>query len=771
MVFGAKKKLFGLGLLLIALVGIPATVFIFKQQQDNRSRADKTVILSYEPSSTQSAPVLVPAGTTFSLDVFVDPGPSAVSYVKAELTYDTTQFEAAGGFIPNQDAFSQVIESSNAPGKVVATLSVGSDTSKALKAKTKIGTLTLKTLTSVPSNATGTISFGPDSQALALSANASFNENVIASTVPAYVKFSSPATTCGTTPSDTMLVIDNSGSMNDRAGSSGTKLSNAKTAANTFVDIVAKDSKNYYGFATYASTASLKSQLGNNASTIKSQINAISANGGTCIECGINKANQEINARKRAGIKNIVVLLTDGRANYVEGTNGEVNVTTAETKALNAAINGHNANGTIFYTIGLGKDVNSTFLTKLAETTGGQYFFSPTTDQLNSIYTQISQILAKGSVSGNVFNDTNANGSRDQGEENLPGAVVQLQSAQTNVSITSDSTGNFLVSYLCDGSYTLKQVLQPGWKQTSPPNQGNYTFNITNGNAVTDKNFGNNKGTRCSDSVDNDGNGFIDSKDSTCHTDGNPANSASYDPQKNGEYGTNTCSDSIDNNGNSLIDGADPVCHTDGDPGKPYDPNLPENALPTPTPTPVPGSAKFDLDIILHGIGAGGDNANPTGNSLSNKEPKHPVQSAFVNIYNVNNELFATASGEVTYDPQMGNYKGTVTTSKLVPAGAYTIKVTVDRHLRRLVPGIQNLNGGATIKLQQIQAIAGDITRDNRLDILDYNLIIDCYSDLAPAPACDDPTKKANSDLNDDDIVGFTDYNLFLRELSTQPGE
>src|SRR5205814_1316339 len=40
---------------------------------------------------------------------------------------------------------------------------------------------------------------------------------------------------------------------------------------------------------------------------------------------------------------------------------------------------------------------------------------------------------------------------------------------------------------------------------------------------------------QCSDGVDNDNDTKIDAADPGCHTDGNPANTASYDPQDNDE--------------------------------------------------------------------------------------------------------------------------------------------------------------------------------------------------------------------------------------------
>lgn len=857
----------------MSLLALPITLYFFQNRQETRSHADKTVVLSFSPESSSSAQLQIPAGSTFSLDLYVDPGPSSVSFIKAEMVYDATKFEPAGGFIPNQDVFSQVVEGpTNTPGKIVTTLSIGSDTSKAIKTKTKAGTLVLKALNTVTANDVSTISFGTGSQALAISSNSSFNENVIANTIPASVKFNAPTLTCGTSPSDAMLVIDKSGSMADQAGTSGTKLSNAKIAANNFIDILSKETRNTVGLTTFDNSPYLNSALTSNYSSVKTQVNAINTGSGTCVQCGILTANTEIAAHKRVGIKNVVVLLTDGRANHVQGNSNEVAQATAEQAALTAATNGHNANGTIFYTIGLGNDVNSTFLSKLAESTGGQYYYSPSTDQLNSIYVQISELLAKGSINGSVFNDANGNGVLDQGEQPLPGWILQLTSTGAQPqTITSDSTGTYSFANLCDGTYVLKQVTQSGWKQTLPTNGQNYTVAITNGNAATDKVFGLNKGTRCSDGIDNDGNGFIDAKDSTCHTDGNPGNPNSYDPTINGENGKNTCSDSKDNNGNGLIDGADPICHANGDPNQPWDPGLPEgtidsslacsptavalddsakelsvtlktisgtplvgktitwtssnpaialtpvtvttdangiaktsalvslnnntafngtvsakfagdakssvsscaiqaNYTPVATPTPASSNATLSLDVFLHGIGNSGDNANPLANSLSNKNPLTPQRNASVSLFDVNNNMISSGSGLITYSSASGSFVGTITTTSPVPAGKYQIKINTDYHLTRLVSGIQTLVVGQTNAVPAVQLVAGDANNDNRLDIRDYNMMLDCYSDLSPAADCN-PTKKIQTDSNDDGAVNQFDYNLFLREISTQPGE
>lgn len=79
----------------------------------------------------------------------------------------------------------------------------------------------------------------------------------------------------------------------------------------------------------------------------------------------------------------------------------------------------------------------------------------------------------------------------------------------------------------------------------------------------------------CSDDADNDGDGFTDEQDPNCHTDGNPYNPDSYDPNDDDESGDiPECVDAADNDGDQVADRDDPGCHTDGDATNPdsFDP-------------------------------------------------------------------------------------------------------------------------------------------------------------------------------------------------------
>ena len=571
--------------------------------------------------------------------------------------------------------------------------------------------------------------------------------------------------TCGNVTTDIMLIIDRSSSMGQ-----GNKLVAAKNAAKNFIDVVSsQESTTRVGMVAFSTTSTIPNKLTTNYASVKTSVDALTASGYTCQECGITEANKEIAANGRPGVKKVVVMLTDGEANYVIGGNATVPAATGESKALAAVKSGFTADKTVFFTIGLG-DANSTgdakfysadYMNQVATLTGGKFYF-PAPSELDSVYQEISQLLGKGLLGGFVFNDTNMNGNFDSSEQKLSGWTIQASSSAGVKTATTDSKGEYTIKGLCDGNYKLSQVAKSGWTQTLPANGAPYSVDITNASQYNDKLFGNTDKSRCSDNIDNDNNGFKDSADSSCHTDGNPKNASSYDPKKDGEHeGANTCGDSKDNNGDGRIDGADPICHTDGNPNNPatYDPKRQE----------VPTS--INMTVFLDGIGNRGDNSNPTNSSLSNKNPKHPTIGADIQVFTLSNQLIASGTGTVTYNTTTGNYIGDIPIQNGFPTGQYTMKVKADKHLRRLVDGVQNITAGKKNDISSAALVAGDINNDNKLNILDYNLLLDCYSDLKPAVNCVLSTKKVNSDINDDGAVNQIDYNLFLREIATQPGQ
>jgi len=174
--------------------------------------------------------------------------------------------------------------------------------------------------------------------------------------------------------------------------------------------------------------------------------------------------------------------------------------------------------------------------------------------------------------------------------------------------------------------------------------------------------------------------------------------------------------------------------------------------------------------LLLHGIGDSGDNANPTSNSLSNKNPQHQAHTITVSVYNTTNQLVINKLGTITYNPDDGDYTGVVPMGTTLTTGDYTIKIKADSYLQKRIPAIVHIVPATTMNMPTVSLIAGETTGDNVISILDYNMLLGCYSDLLPPTFCD-ANKQVLTDLNDDGNVNQIDYNLFLREITVQNGD
>jgi RHS repeat-associated protein len=99
------------------------------------------------------------------------------------------------------------------------------------------------------------------------------------------------------------------------------------------------------------------------------------------------------------------------------------------------------------------------------------------------------------SISGQVFNDGNGNGTQDAGEGGLPYWTVYLDANGNGrldpgeAYVLTDANGNFNLTDLTPGTCTVRIVPQPGNVQTTPATA--YTVTIAaDGTQVTGKNFG-----------------------------------------------------------------------------------------------------------------------------------------------------------------------------------------------------------------------------------------------------------------------------------------
>ncbi|HTL30328.1 MAG TPA: SdrD B-like domain-containing protein [Tepidisphaeraceae bacterium] len=105
-----------------------------------------------------------------------------------------------------------------------------------------------------------------------------------------------------------------------------------------------------------------------------------------------------------------------------------------------------------------------------------------------------------GKISGMIFNDLDGDGVKDSNEIGV-GSGWKVYIDLDNDSIldlnevftTTDGNGNWMLSGLAAGTYKVRQVLQSGWKQTTPSN--NYGLNVTlaTNQSVSGKLFGSKK--------------------------------------------------------------------------------------------------------------------------------------------------------------------------------------------------------------------------------------------------------------------------------------
>ena len=161
------------------------------------------------------------------------------------------------------------------------------------------------------------------------------------------------------------------------------KITASKQTANNFLSLMGSGDQS--GLVSFANTATLDKALSNNHPATQSAVNALITVGATNIGDAIKLATTELTSiRKNPTADQIMILLTDGMANKPYGPGyGEypADVTYALSKASEAA-----AAGIKIFTIGLDSEINATMLQQIASLTGGEYYFSPTSNELDDIF-------------------------------------------------------------------------------------------------------------------------------------------------------------------------------------------------------------------------------------------------------------------------------------------------------------------------------------------------------------------------------------------------
>ncbi len=167
-------------------------------------------------------------------------------------------------------------------------------------------------------------------------------------------------------PLSIALVIDRSGSM------AGEKLARAKESVIRFLSLMEKGDR--AALFAFSDRVTELVPLTDNVESLKTSVSAIEADGHTALYDAIS---QGVDSLKAEPGRKAVIVLTDGIANR-----GVIDIAQAITAGFKSYVS--------VYTIGIGEDVRTDRLERIAEETGGTYFFTPSPDRLVSIYETIS---------------------------------------------------------------------------------------------------------------------------------------------------------------------------------------------------------------------------------------------------------------------------------------------------------------------------------------------------------------------------------------------
>jgi len=191
-------------------------------------------------------------------------------------------------------------------------------------------------------------------------------------------------------PTDIVVAIDVSGSMNDDQQNPPEPISSVKTSAARFVNRLGEN--DHAGVTIFATGANTVTMLGNSAAaaaTISAiEIASAEERGYTNTGEGIKAAAAELlSERHNSGARKVIVILTDGLATAPGDTKE------AEEFALAAAV-AAKATDTEIYAIGLGKSVKMDFVSALASSPAQSYQALEVTD-VDRIYQTITSSLCE----------------------------------------------------------------------------------------------------------------------------------------------------------------------------------------------------------------------------------------------------------------------------------------------------------------------------------------------------------------------------------------
>ena len=190
-------------------------------------------------------------------------------------------------------------------------------------------------------------------------------------------------------PTDVLLAIDLSGSMNNDGGNPPEPISTVLTSATAFISRLNKEDQ--IGVVTYATNALLTEALTHENIRVGEAVSELTISpkeetGNTNIGDALKRIREELSSTRHSqDARKVAILLTDGLATAPKD-DPEIYAQT-EADALKAL-------GVQLFTIGLGESANELFLKGLASSEE-QYYKAPTKNELSNIYSLITGAICE----------------------------------------------------------------------------------------------------------------------------------------------------------------------------------------------------------------------------------------------------------------------------------------------------------------------------------------------------------------------------------------
>lgn len=97
----------------------------------------------------------------------------------------------------------------------------------------------------------------------------------------------------------------------------------------------------------------------------------------------------------------------------------------------------------------------------------------------------------EGSIAGVKWYDEDTDGVLDENEEGLSNWTINLYRNNDFITSVISLGGVFQFTGVAPGDYTLREVMQGGWAQTYPANDGEHAVTLESNGAIVDQDFGN----------------------------------------------------------------------------------------------------------------------------------------------------------------------------------------------------------------------------------------------------------------------------------------